>query len=145
MTPDETRYILGYASAIDPRVRRNDSHERQLQVLAWHEQLGKLTAEQAKRAIDAHYAKAGASAALPGDILDRSRALGRGTHSEVLPAYRPASEVMAEINAKCGATESWPALEGPKSTRRKTGRQDRPRTKRRYYYEPPKETEGGTA
>ena len=68
MTPDQTRALLGYASSIDPRIRRNDPAERQLQVTAWHTQLQHIAAEDARAAVDAYYAAPVHDAALPGHI-----------------------------------------------------------------------------
>lgn len=101
MTPDETAALLAYASAIDPRIRRNDPAERRLQVAAWHTQLADVQPADAKTAVDAHYARAGADAALPGDIATRARAactaarrerleqLGAAFEAATLPAVDP--------------------------------------------------------
>lgn len=75
MTPEQTMALLGYASSIDPRVRRNDPAERQLQIRAWHSQLAAIEPSDAAAAVDAHYAQPGAAAALPGDIAGRARAI----------------------------------------------------------------------
>ncbi len=68
MSPDEVRALLGYASAIDPRIRRNDPGERQLQVAAWHAQLERADPNTARAAVDAHYARPVTDPPMPGDI-----------------------------------------------------------------------------
>lgn len=68
MTPDEIRALLAYASAIDPRIRRNDPYERQLQVTAWHTQLERTDPNDARAAIDAHYARPITEPPMPGNI-----------------------------------------------------------------------------
>lgn len=74
MTPEQTAALLGYISATDPRVRRNDPDERRLQIRAWHTQLADIDPRDAAAAADAHYAQPGPTAALPGDIAGRARA-----------------------------------------------------------------------
>ncbi len=71
MTPDEVLALIAYASAIDPRVRRNDPAEGDLQVEGWHAQLGRFDFAVARAAVDGHYARADAQAVLPGDIRAR--------------------------------------------------------------------------
>jgi hypothetical protein len=68
VTPDEVRTVLAYASAIDPRIRRNDPDERRLQVAAWHAQLGALDITDARVAIDQHYAADDPPALMPGRL-----------------------------------------------------------------------------
>lgn len=71
MTRDEVRALLAYASATDPRVRRNDPGERDLQVAAWETALADLAPQAAREAVDEHYSTLGVDAVLPGDILGR--------------------------------------------------------------------------
>lgn len=75
MNLEQTTALLAYASAIDPRIRRNDPVERQLQVRAWHAQLARIEPQDAAGAVDEHYSRPGADAALPGDIAGRARAV----------------------------------------------------------------------
>jgi hypothetical protein len=75
MTPEQTVALLAYASAIDARIRRNDPQERQLQVRAWQTQLAAVDPQDAAAAVDTHYAQPNVSAAMPGDIAGRARAI----------------------------------------------------------------------
>jgi hypothetical protein len=90
MTPDQTAALLAYAAAIDPRIRRNDPDERRLQAAAWHTQLRHIDPDPARRAVDAHYARPRADAALPGDIRHGAQAFTEPTR---LPQLPPVPEV----------------------------------------------------
>lgn len=68
MNLDQVKAVLAYASATDPRIRRNDPAERELQAQAWARHLGNVDQEAAVAAIDGYYARAGVDAILPGDI-----------------------------------------------------------------------------
>lgn len=68
MNPDQVKAVLAYASATDPRIRRNDPAERELQAQAWSRHLGNIDQKAAVAAIDGYYARAGVDAILPGDI-----------------------------------------------------------------------------
>lgn len=80
MTPTDVQRVLAYASAVDPRVRRNDPDERTLQVAAWHTQLAPYGIADARVAVDRHYALPDPPALLPG----RLRALIAGIREERL-------------------------------------------------------------
>ena len=56
MNTTDVQLVLGYASSIDPRVRRNDPTERQFQVTAWSAQLAHFDAADARDAIEQLYA-----------------------------------------------------------------------------------------
>ena len=93
MTPDQVMTVLAYASAIDPRVRRNDPDERQLQAAAWYAQLRNVDPADAKSALDAYYgAPQPLDAVMPGQV----RALASTTGPA---AYRPLAENLAAIEA----------------------------------------------
>lgn len=112
MTPDEVQAVLAYASAVDPRIRRNDPAERQLQVAAWHAQLQHVDVGDAKAAVDRHYSAVGADALMPAQV----RAL---IGAEQHPGYRPLTEALDAAEHGPGdrlATdrdEPVPAIEGP--------------------------------
>lgn len=93
MTPEEIQALLGYASAIDPRIRRNDPDERMLQVRAWHKILATTPFDDAREAVDRHYAAPDADALMPGDV----KAGAGQTSTSRLPAYRPMREVLADL------------------------------------------------
>jgi hypothetical protein len=107
MTPEQTAALLSYAAAIDPRIRRNDPDERRLQAVAWHAQLRIVDPDPARAAVDAHYARAGADALMPGDI--RERVTDRGSAQDQHPAYRPLADAVAAAEHEAGGTD-LPAL-----------------------------------
>jgi hypothetical protein len=78
----QVRKVLAYASSTDPRVRRNDPDERELQVASWAAQIGAYDVADARVAVDRHYADPKADALLPGQL----RALIAGIRSERLAA-----------------------------------------------------------
>jgi hypothetical protein len=92
MTPDQVMTVLAYASAVDPRVRRNDPDERQLQAAAWYAQLRHVDVGDAKAAVDAHYADAKPDAIMPGQVRTLASTTGPS-------AYRPLAENVAAIEA----------------------------------------------
>lgn len=92
MTPQQVQALLGYASAIDPRIRRNDPGERQLQVAAWHAQLQHTDPADARAAVDAHYARPTPEPPMPGDI--RSLSIARA--NERAERHAPASTLAIE-------------------------------------------------
>jgi hypothetical protein len=75
VTPTEVAALLVYAASIDPRVRRKDDKDRALQVTAWHTQLERADANDARAAVDAHYSQPRAEPPVPGDIRSRCIAL----------------------------------------------------------------------
>lgn len=75
MTPNETAALLQYASSLDPRIGRTDPTQRKPQVTAWHAVLAAVTLADARAAADAHYAKPGADALMPGDVRSRVAAM----------------------------------------------------------------------
>lgn len=98
MTPEQTAALLAYASAADPRIRRKDPEELRLQVRFWHGQLADVDPAAAKRAVEAHYAAAGADAILPGDV----RSGARGSDAARHPSARSVAEA---LDAAGGARE----------------------------------------
>lgn len=77
MTPNEVAALLTYASALDPRVRRTDAEQRQLQVAAWHAQMAEVPVSgvDMRDVVNGHYARSGADALMPADVAGRVRAL----------------------------------------------------------------------
>lgn len=90
MNADQVAALLAYASAADPRIRRNDPDERRLQIRFWHGQLAAMDFDAACRAVEAHYSRAGVDAVLPGDVRQ-----GAKEH----PSSRPLAEVIRELPA----------------------------------------------
>lgn len=89
MNRQQATAALAYAAALDPRVRRNDPRECELQIDAWHAILDRTDLPAAINAIRAHYAQPAAPAVMPGDI--------RQTAADRHPSARPAREVIAEL------------------------------------------------
>lgn len=102
MNIEQVAALLAYASAADPRIRRNDPDERRLQVRFWHGQLTSVDFDAACRAIDTHYSQAGVDAILPGDV----RSGARGSEH---PAYRPLRDAIEAADRAAGGA-SMPAL-----------------------------------
>lgn len=107
MNLDQVKAVLAYASATDPRIRRNDPAERELQAQAWARHLGNVDQEAAVAAIDGYYARAGVDAILPGDI--RAYVADRGSAQDQHPAYRPLADSITAAEHEAGGTD-LPAL-----------------------------------
>lgn len=98
MNAEQVAALLAYASAADPRIRRNDPDELRLQVRFWHGQLAGVDFDAARGAVDAHYSRAGVDAVLPGDV----RAGARGSETDRHPAYRPLRDAVAASDRAAG-------------------------------------------
>ena len=111
MTPDDVQAVLAYASAIDPRVRRKDGDERQLQVAAWYAQLQHVAIADGRAAVDQHYAAAAPDAIMPGTVRTLAGTTG--------PAmYRPLAENVAASYRLAAADPGEPlAIESGRSGR----------------------------
>jgi hypothetical protein len=89
------RAVLAKASAFDPRFRKPDP----LIVAAWTEALGDINFDLALAAVTEHYRTETDRTLMPGDVLAAVRRAAGGSS----PAYRPMSEVVAEIEARVAA------------------------------------------
>ncbi len=110
MTQDEVRALLAYASAIDPRVRRNDSAERSAQTSAWHSLLGRYLFSDARAAVDEHYSRAAADAILPGDV--RARCAGRSNWPPAANGGAVLAAIDATVSAERPELHAVPGLTG---------------------------------
>jgi len=95
VTPDEVTALLAYASALDPRIRRNDPYERQMQVKAWHRLLDDVAADDAIRLTDRHYMYPGAEPLMPGNLRRRI-----GEDPDRLPCAAPLRQYLAGASVK---------------------------------------------
>jgi hypothetical protein len=88
MNPTDVHTLLGYASSLDPRIRRKDDDDRQMQAAAWYAQLHNVDPADARTAVDLHYSRQGVDALLPADVAVHVKAIRR-KRIDTGPAFDP--------------------------------------------------------